>query len=63
MGGGGCVSIGDFAFIGAGATVLPNLKIGKNSIIGAGAVVTKDVPDNVVVYGNPAKFIRENKNA
>jgi acetyltransferase-like isoleucine patch superfamily enzyme len=43
--------------IGSNATILP-VKIGKNSIIGAGAVVTKDVPENSVVVGNPAKVIR-----
>lgn len=46
-------------WIGAGAIVLPSVHyIGKNSIIGAGSVVTKDVPDNVVVAGNPATIIR-----
>lgn len=42
------------ASIGANATILPNLTIGKNAMIGAGAVVTKDVPDNAIVIGNPA---------
>ena len=36
-------------------------KIGKNSIIGAGSVVTKDIPDNVIAYGNPCKIIRKNE--
>ena len=49
--------IGDNVFIGADAIVLPNVKIGSDVIVGAGAVVTKDVPDNVVVAGNPAKII------
>ncbi len=44
--------------IGSNATILPVI-IGENSIIGAGAVVTKDVPPNCVVAGNPAKIIRE----
>lgn len=43
------------ASIGSNATILPGLTIGKNAIVGAGAVVTKDVPDNVTVVGNPAK--------
>ncbi len=43
------------AKIGANVTILPGLVIGKNSVIGAGSVVTKDVPDDVVVYGNPAR--------
>lgn len=42
------------ASIGANATLLPNIKIGKNAMVGAGAVVTKDVPDNAIVVGNPA---------
>lgn len=40
--------------IGASATLLPNIKIGKNAMVGAGAVVTKDIPDNAIVVGNPA---------
>lgn len=59
----GSVRIGNYVFIGAGAVVLPYLSIGKNSIVGAGSVVTRDVPENVLVYGNPAKIIREIKNA
>lgn len=59
----GCVRIDDFVFIGAGATVLPHLTIGENSIIGAGSVVTRNVPKNVLVYGNPAKIIRKLENA
>lgn len=46
------------ASIGANATILPGITVGKNSIVGAGSVVTKDVPDNVIVLGNPAKVIR-----
>ncbi|WFF39533.1 WxcM-like domain-containing protein [Moraxella nasibovis] len=42
------------ASIGANATLLPNIKVGKNAMVGAGAVVTKDVPDNAIVVGNPA---------
>jgi acetyltransferase-like isoleucine patch superfamily enzyme len=48
----------DFARIGANATILPGIRIGKNSLIGAGAVVTKDVPENSVVAGNPARVIK-----
>jgi sugar O-acyltransferase (sialic acid O-acetyltransferase NeuD family) len=59
----GCVEVGDFAFVGAGAIIMPNVSIGKNSIVGAGAVVTKDVPENVLVYGNPARIIRKVQNA
>lgn len=46
------------AWIGAGATILPGVTVGENSIIAAGAVVSKDVPDNIIVGGIPAKFIK-----
>ena len=44
-----------------GAILCPGVTIGENSVVGAGAVVTKDVPDNVVVGGNPARIIRKIK--
>lgn len=50
----GNCEIGDFTTIGTNATVLPKIKIGKNVIVAAGAVVTKDVPDNCMVAGVPA---------
>ena len=59
----GCVKVGNYAFVGAGAIILPNLIIGENAIVGAGSVVTRDVPKNVLVYGNPAKIIRKVENA
>jgi acetyltransferase-like isoleucine patch superfamily enzyme len=46
------------ASIGSGATILSNLVIGENALIGAGSVVTRDVPDNAVVAGNPARLLR-----
>jgi len=46
------------ASIGSGSTVLSNLTIGENAIVGAGSVVTKDVPANAIVAGNPAKILR-----
>ena len=46
------------AWIGAGATVLPGVSVGKYAIVGAGAVVTKDVPDYAVVLGAPAKVVK-----
>ncbi|AYN02456.1 sugar O-acetyltransferase [Chryseobacterium sp. 3008163] len=46
------------AWIGANATILPGVTIGENAIVAAGAVVSKDVPDNTVVGGIPAKFIK-----
>lgn len=52
--------IGKRCFIAVGATILPGVKIGDEVIVGAGAVVTKDVPSNVIVAGNPARIIREN---
>lgn len=53
----GKIKIGNNVFLGANTTVLPNIKIGDNSIVGANSVVTKDVPANCVVAGNPAKII------
>lgn len=53
----GRVVIGDNVFIGAESVVLPNVRIGNNVIIGANSTVTKDIPDNVVAAGNPAKKI------
>ena len=53
----GLVEIGDNVFIGQGSIILPNTKIGNNVIIGAGSVIAKDVPDNVVVAGNPWRVL------
>ena len=47
------------ASIGSGSTILSKMTIGENAIVGAGSVVTKDVPANVIVAGNPAKFLRK----
>jgi len=49
------------AWLGAGVTVLPGVTIGENAIVAAGAVVSKDVPDNTIVGGVPAKVIRKIK--
>ncbi|MGE8339512.1 MAG: DapH/DapD/GlmU-related protein, partial [Flavobacterium sp.] len=46
------------AWIGANATILPGVTIGENAVVAAGAVVSKDVPDNTIVGGIPAKFIK-----
>ena len=46
------------ASIGSGATILANITIGENAIVGAGSVLTKDVPPNCIVAGNPAKVLR-----
>ena len=53
--------IGDRVRIGSNSTILP-VRIGNNVIIGAGSVVTKDIPDNCVAYGNPAKIKNINGN-
>jgi len=58
----GNVSIGKNSFVGIGSSIIQNCKIGKNVLIGAGSVVLKNVPDNVVVFGNPAKIIKQNNN-
>jgi len=47
------------ASIGSGSTILSRVTIGKNALIGAGSVVTRDVPDNAIVAGNPAAYIRD----
>jgi acetyltransferase-like isoleucine patch superfamily enzyme len=52
--------VGERCFIAVGSTILPGVSIGNEVIVGAGSVVTKDVPSNVVVAGNPARIIREN---
>lgn len=54
----GHVHIKRNAWIGAGATILPGVTVGENAVVAAGAVVTKDVPDNTIVGGIPAKVIR-----
>ena len=56
------VTIGDDVWIGSHASIIPGVTIGNNVIVAAGAVVTKDVPDNVIVGGVPAKVIREIEN-
>ena len=53
------VLIKESAWIGAGATILPGVCIGKHAIVGAMSVVTKDVPDYSVVVGNPARVVKE----
>jgi len=57
----GNVRIGEGTTIGMGTNVIDSRRIGKNTIIGAGSVVTKDIPDNVIAYGNPCKVIRDNE--
>ena len=52
------VTIGDNVFIGYSATILKGVYIGKNSVIGANSVVTKDIPENVIAAGNPCRVIK-----
>ena len=53
------VHIGRNCWIGAGVIIVPGITIGDNVVIGAGSVVTKDIPDNVVAVGNPCRVLRE----
>lgn len=53
------IHIGDNVWIGGNSVVLPGITIGNNVTIGAGSVVTKDIPDNMLAFGNPCKIIRQ----
>ena len=53
------ITIGDNVWLGGNVMVLPGVTIGENSVIGAGSVVTKDIPANVVAFGTPCKVYRE----
>lgn len=53
------IKIGDNVWIGGSCVILPGVTIGNNVVIGAGSVVTKDIPDNVCAAGNPCRVIRE----
>ena len=53
------VRVGKNCWLGAGAILLPGVTIGDNVVIGAGSVVTKDIPSNVVAVGNPCRVLRE----
>jgi len=57
----GEANIGGLSFIGIGATIIQGINIGKNVTIGAGSVVIKDIPDNIIAIGNPAKIISNKK--
>lgn len=52
------ITIGDNAWLGGGVILLPGVTIGENTVVGAGAVVTRDLPANVIAAGNPARVIR-----
>lgn len=53
------VYIGENAWIGGNVSIMPGVRIGKNTVIGAGSVVTKDIPDDVVAVGNPCRVLRQ----
>ncbi len=53
------ITIGDNVWIGGNTVILPGVRIGDNAVIGAGSVVTEDIPDNVIAAGNPCRIIRE----
>ncbi len=58
------ITVGDNVWLGGNVVVLPGVTIGSNSVIGAGSIVTKDIPSNVVAVGNPCKVVKnleENK--
>jgi len=57
----GGVSIGENTLLDDGVVVTLGKRVGENCLIGAGAIVTKDIPSNKVAYGNPCRFIRDNK--
>ncbi len=52
------IKVGNNVWFGANVSVMPNVSIGNNVVIGAGSVVTKNIPDNVVAFGNPCKIFR-----
>ena len=55
------ITIGDGCFIGANSIILKGTTLGKNCVVGAGSVVSGTFPDNVIIAGNPARIIKENK--
>ncbi|KAA2223549.1 sugar O-acetyltransferase [Chryseobacterium sediminis] len=53
------IKVGDNVWLGGNVVVLPGVSIGNNSVIGAGSIVTKDIPDHVVAVGNPCKVVKK----
>ncbi|XZL30485.1 sugar O-acetyltransferase [Clostridium perfringens] len=53
------IFVGNNVWIGANSVILPGVNIGDNSVIGAGSIVTKDIPSNVIAVGNPCRVLRE----
>jgi maltose O-acetyltransferase len=56
---GSSIEIGDDVWIGGGAIICPGVRIGARSVVGAGSVVTKNIPEGVMAVGNPCRFVRE----
>jgi acetyltransferase-like isoleucine patch superfamily enzyme len=57
----GRIEVGEESFIGARSVIMPGVKIGRNCVVGAGSVVTKDIPDETVVCGVPARSVCSTK--
>lgn len=53
------ITIGNSVWLGAGVTIVSGVKIGENTVIGAGSIVTKDIPSNVIAFGNPCRVVRK----
>ena len=53
------VYVGENTWLGSGVIIVPGVRVGKNVVIGAGSIVTKDIPDNVLAVGNPCRVLRE----
>ena len=53
------ITVGDNVWFGASVTVLPGVSIGSNTVIGAGSVVNRDIPDGVIAVGNPCRVLRK----
>jgi len=53
------ITIGNHVWLGANVTILPGITLGNNVVVGAGSVVTKSYPDNVILVGNPARVLRK----
>jgi maltose O-acetyltransferase len=53
------ITVGSNAWLGGGVIILPGVSIGENTVVGAGAIVSKDLPGNVLAVGNPARVVRE----